>query len=74
MKKIGSQTRETLKESGYKLIQKNKDEVILQDKEDGHFEIWAKNNHHAGYTIDIKGVGYEYVRRTTLFGIKPKSR
>jgi hypothetical protein len=65
MKKYGSQTRESLRGSGYKLIKKSGKEAILQDREDGHFELWMKNNHFAGYVIVIDGIGYEYVSRTT---------
>lgn len=60
MSKIfGSQIRETLAESGYKLISKAKKEVILESP-DGGRELWFLNDHHAGYTIEIKGKGYEF--------------
>lgn len=63
-KKIGSQTRDTLKESGYTLIKRiNKNNVILQEKGESHCESWFKNDHHAGYVIEINGLGYEYTRR-----------
>lgn len=63
MKKVGSQIRESLRESGYKLVKKSGKEAILQDKEDGHHELWVKRDDFAGYVIVINGVGYEYARR-----------
>ena len=47
----------------YKLVKKSGKEAILQDKEDGHLELWVKNDHYAGYVVVINGVGYEYARR-----------
>jgi hypothetical protein len=63
MKKVGSQIRESLRESDYKLVKKSGKEAILQDKDDGHFERWVKNDHFAGYVVVIDGVGYEYTSR-----------
>ena len=64
MKKIGSQTRETLAESGYRLLRRvDKDTIILQANGDpDQQEFWFKHDDHAGYTIEIDGVGYEYAR------------
>lgn len=67
MKKIGSQTRELLEESGMDLIY-DEDEhtekcgVILQDRGGGGFELWIKHDSYAGHVIEIDGVGYEFVR------------
>ncbi len=55
---IGSQTRDTLKESGYKLVQRFEGGVMLE--QDGHYELWYANNHHAGYTIQVGRWGYEF--------------
>lgn len=56
---FGSQTRETLEESGYKLVSKVKKEIILETP-DGIRELWFRNDHHAGYTIEVNGKGYEF--------------
>mgnify|MGYP003394488934 CR=1 FL=1 len=60
MKIIGSQHRETLKESGYKLAGRLKGAVILQDILSGNKELWYANNDHAGYTIQVGRWGYEF--------------
>lgn len=64
MKKIGSQTRETLAESGYRLLDRwDEETIVLQSIGDpDQQEVWFKNDHHAGYTIEVEGVGYEYAR------------
>jgi len=60
-KQIGSQYRETLKESGCTLVERpGPGEVILDC--DGQLELWAVNDHHAGYTIQVGRWGYEFVR------------
>jgi hypothetical protein len=67
MKKIGSQTRATLKEAGMKLINRPaKGQVILQDIETGKKELWCVNNCHAGYTIQVGRWGYEFERNWTF--------
>ena len=61
MKRIGSQVRETLKESGYELVSRpDKGVVILRDKSTGKAEMWYANDDHAGYTIQIGRWGYEF--------------
>ena len=60
-KRCGSQYRETLKESGYKLVGRSKGYVILEDAE-GKREVWYANNQHAGYTIQVGRWGYEFGR------------
>ena len=64
MRKIGSQTRETLEESGYRLLDRwDEDTIVLQSIEDpDQQEVWFKHDDHAGYTIEVDGVGYEYAR------------
>ena len=64
MKTIGSQTRETLAENGdYHFIGflDNRTSVILENVGDGKRELWAKNDHFAGYVLEIDGVGFEFV-------------
>lgn len=61
MKRFGSQTRVTLKESDYELISRpDKGVVILRRKSDNIAEVWYANNNHAGYTIQIGRWGYEF--------------
>ena len=58
-KQIGSQYRETLAESGYKLVGRYPGAVILEDEE-GKREIWYANDDHAGYTVQVGRWGYEF--------------
>lgn len=54
--------------------------VLLQDTSNDRFELWQKNDHFAGYVIEIDGVGYEFISgreptqfddpRHQIFGIK----
>jgi hypothetical protein len=67
MKTIGSQKRELLAESGYVLIEKKGREVLLRELESNKVEVWWKNDHHAGYTIEIDGVGYEFIKTVGFF-------
>ncbi|KKL23891.1 hypothetical protein LCGC14_2420850 [marine sediment metagenome] len=61
-KQMGSQDRETLAESGYRLVSRPfEGEVILADPE-GNRELWMANDHYAGYTIQVGRWGYEFVR------------
>jgi len=69
MKTVGSQTRETLAENGdYHIIgfRANKTIVILENLGDGNAELWFKNDHAAGYVLEINGVGYEFARSINL--------
>ncbi len=60
---FGSQNRESLEHAGYDLVsRKGGREVILKDKETGKYELWGKKDDFAGYTIDINGTGYEFIR------------
>lgn len=62
MKVIGSQVRELIGSTTMKVVGVTKyNEVILEDEESGDLEIWAPNDHFAGYVIEIAGVGYEFV-------------
>lgn len=61
MRKIGSQIRETLEESGMEIHERlNSNEVILVDEE-GKMELWVKRDDFAGYVIEILGKGYEFI-------------
>ena len=61
---IGSQIRDTLKESGYRVVKRiSGKQVVLREIGEERCELWFKNDHFAGYTIEISGIGYEYARR-----------
>ena len=61
---IGSQIRDTLRESGYRVVKRiNSKEVILRECGASDCELWIKNDHYSGYTIEIGGFGYEYTHR-----------
>lgn len=64
MRKFGSQTRETLEEAGYTLVALSSDasEAILFGIDTNIKELWAAKDDHSGYTIEINGCGYEFVR------------
>ena len=62
---IGSQARERLEDTDYRLVKTWPDiergHIILED-DTGKRELWFLNDHHAGYTIEIDGRGYEFAR------------
>lgn len=61
MRTIGSQRRETLEESGMRLLKRrNAKEVLLTD-ESGIVEVWYENDNFAEYVIEIDGKGYEFM-------------
>lgn len=65
MKTIGSQKRESLSESGMTLHKRiDRNQVHLKDA-DGNMELWIRNDHFAGYTIEINKVGYEFACSVT---------
>lgn len=64
MKRIGSQTRETLTEARSVLIKMRGNEAIIMD-DCGSIELYVMHDHHAGYTLEIDGVGYEFCRSLT---------
>ena len=70
MKRIGSQLRETLAESGYVLIEKKGREVLLKEADGDKVELWHKNDHFAGAVIEIDGVGYEFIRTVGIYHCK----
>lgn len=60
---FGSQKRESLETAGYELVsRKGGREVILKEKDTGKYELWGRKDDFAGYTIDIGGKGYEFIR------------
>jgi hypothetical protein len=68
-RQIGSQFRQTLSQAGYKLVKYLGDgEVILQNEDGGH-ELWFKHDDNAGWTIEIRGVGYEFARRVPKYRV-----
>lgn len=66
----GSQHRQKLEDSGYRLISLEEGTARLRPQGDGDTvgagmaidELWYERDDHAGYTIEIQGVGYEYGR------------
>lgn len=60
-KQIGSQNRETLKEAETVLIRSVGNEILTLNHQ-GQFELWMIHDHHAGYTLEWDGVGYEFLR------------
>jgi hypothetical protein len=62
IKTIGSQRRESLATTDFELVGKKGKEIILRDKETGIHELWARSDDFAGYTIDVGGKGYEFLR------------
>lgn len=59
---IGSQFRETMAEANYELVARiDEDEVILKDRTLGTEELWVRHDDYAGWTLEIDGVGYEFV-------------
>jgi len=65
IKVLGSQYREPIADTDYRIVatwpQVSRGCVVLQDA-DGKRELWARNDHFAGYVVAIHGVGYEFVR------------
>jgi hypothetical protein len=81
MLRRGSQTRVSLEEAGYAIVewldkphlhQWIDDWCMVSGEEwrgtvvlragDGVLELWSLCDDHAGYTIEIEGKGYEFVR------------
>jgi hypothetical protein len=66
MRQIGSQTREKIENTEYKVsaIEGNettgRNAILL--RADGKEELWTENDDFAGYVIEIDGAGYEFVR------------
>jgi len=67
MKKIGSQKRQSIKETAYIIDVIEGDEQIGRDAylynlASGKYELWTERDNLAGYVIEIDGIGYEFVR------------
>ena len=62
IRQIGSQSREEYREAGYKLVQFNKDHTLTVKNDSGGLELWQPNDDFAGYTLEVHGFGYEFVR------------
>lgn len=62
MRIIGSQRRESLKESGYTLVSRPSPGVVRLRPASplAPDELWYANDHHAGYTIQVGRWGYEF--------------
>ena len=63
IKQIGSQARERIEQTEYRCesFDPSYDSTVLVDSV-GKRELWFKNDHYAGYTIEIEGIGYEFAR------------
>lgn len=60
---IGSQTREPIEETEYRLLARPKDGIaVLHNTITDTLEEWIANDDHAGYTIQIDRWGYEFAR------------
>jgi len=67
METIGSQKRQSLKESGHKFVGHNREGfAILEDIETKERELWVAHDDHAGYVIEIDNIGYEFVANLTI--------
>jgi hypothetical protein len=53
---------EPLSKTDFELAGKKGKEVILRDKETGVYELWGRSDNFAGYSIDVGGKGYEFLR------------
>jgi hypothetical protein len=63
MKRIGSQTRETMAAAGEIFIKSlYHGNCIVTLNRDGKFSLWSMNDHYAGYVLVRDGVGYEFCR------------
>lgn len=59
----GSQTREPIEDTEYRLLARPKDRIaILHNTLTDDLEEWSANDDHAGYTIVIGRWGYEFGR------------
>lgn len=77
MEHIGSQTREPIKDTEYRLKfmdehmilgtngvkrMENGPDAVLFNPVTGLSELWTQKDDFAGYVIEIDGIGYEFVR------------
>lgn len=69
----GPQFREPITESEYWIYQWVGDvpgEQVILVRNGGSVELWHRNDSHAGYTIDIDGIGYEFITELPGKGVK----
>lgn len=60
---IGSQHRVTLEDEGLTLVDRPySGTVILRNPVTEDFELYIEADDHAGFTVEIDGIGYEYCR------------
>lgn len=58
---VGSQIREPLWASGYRLIKRHEGQAVVEDAEGGH-ELYVLKDDYAGHVLEIRGKGYEFAR------------
>jgi hypothetical protein len=58
----GSQRREDWQSAGYTQYMLGQQGAAFLMDEDGELELWQSHDSHAGYTVVIEGIGYEFVR------------
>lgn len=61
IKHVGSQSREPIEDTEYKLDSMKGKEATLLNTDSGTKELWVLNDNAASYVIEIKGKGYEFV-------------
>ena len=54
--------RDKIENTEFTLISIDGTIAILYNEEEKKHEEWVENNNFAGYTIEINGTGYEFVR------------
>lgn len=59
----GSQNRYSLLEVGLHVVERLDDDHIVLEDIEGNQELYVLRDDHAGYVVEIDGLGYEYVRR-----------
>jgi hypothetical protein len=61
MRKINSQIRETMEESGLRLVKRvDADQVILADIQN-NFALYGLSDNFSGHVIELEGKGYEFI-------------
>ncbi len=66
MEYIGSQVRERIEETDYKLISVHLNGKTALLNNNGACELWALSDDFAGYVIEINGQGFEFVSTIKL--------
>jgi len=63
-RRSGKRASEDIDAAGYFLVEgpDGNGEIIIQDKDSGGQELWARNPGFAGYTILLNGEEYEFIR------------